>query len=317
MVDTQKVLDTVIIGAGPAGLTAGIYAQRALLSNVILEQEAVGGQIVLTDTVDNYPGIPHANGYTLADSMRKQAEDLGAKIVSEQAVSITRDPETNLFTTKTAEKTYVSKILIVAGGATPRKAGFEGEDQFAGHGVSYCATCDAMFYRNKPVYVVGGGNSAAEEALFLTKFASKVIIVIRKDHMRAQASVQRQLEENDKVEIRYLTSVVKLEGNQLATEITLKHNDTQDTYSESYEEGGFGVFVFVGRVPATNLIKDMVDVDDHGYVKSDETMSTKTPGLFVAGDIRQKMLRQIVTATADGAIAATSAAAYLGQHIAS
>ena len=283
---SDKVLDLVIVGAGPAGLTASIYAQRAMLDSVVLEQEAVGGQIMLTADVDNYPAVPHTSGFELADAMRGQAEDLGAKIVSDQVSSITQDSETKIFTVTTAEGTYESKTVILAGGATPRHAGFEGEEKLGGHGVS-----------------------------FLTRFASKITVIVRKDHVRAQAAVLKKIEENEKVEIRYMTSVVKLEGETLPESITFRNNETGEETTETYQAGSFGVFVFVGRVPATKLIEDMADLDERGYAVADETGKTKTPGLFVAGDIREKKLRQIVTATADGANAATAAAEYLGQHI--
>ena len=230
---SDKVLDLVIVGAGPAGLTASIYAQRAMLDSVVLEQEAVGGQIMLTADVDNYPAVPHTSGFELADAMRGQAEDLGAKIVSDQVSSITQDPETKIFTVTTAEGTYESKTVILAGGATPRHACFEGEEKLGGHGVSYCATCDGMFYRNKQVFVIGGGNSALEEALFLTRFASKVTVIVRKDHVRAQAAVLKKIEENEKVEIRYMTSVVKLEGETLPERITFRNNETGEETTET------------------------------------------------------------------------------------
>lgn len=307
--------DLVIIGAGPAGLSAAIYAERALLDTVTLEHEAVGGQVILTSEIDNYPGVPHTDGFTLVDAMRRQAEDLGAKIVMQDAQRIERTDDG--FVVRCAEGDHAAKTVIIAGGATPRHAGFEGEERFSGHGVSYCATCDGMFYRGKLVYVIGGGNSACEEALFLTRFASKVVIVVRKDHLRAQASVARQVEENEKIEVRYLTSVVELKGDQLPTAITLRNNETGETYDETYEEGAFGVFVFVGRVPASALVGDMDVCDQLGYVVADENMATAVPGLFAAGDVRGKPLRQVVTAASDGAIAATSVSAYLGHPVAS
>lgn len=307
--------DLVIIGAGPAGLSAAIYAERALLDTVTLEHEAVGGQVILTSEIDNYPGVPHTDGFTLVDAMRRQAEDLGATIVMQDAQRIERVDDG--FVVRCAEGDHATKTVIIAGGATPRHAGFEGEERFSGHGVSYCATCDGMFYRGKLVYVIGGGNSACEEALFLTRFASKVVIVVRKDHLRAQASVARQVEENEKIEVRYLTSVVELKGEQLPTAITLRNNETGETYDETYEEGAFGVFVFVGRVPASVLVGDMDVCDKLGYVVTDENMATAVPGLFAAGDVRGKPLRQVVTAASDGAIAATSVSAYLGHPVAS
>ncbi|MDD5800710.1 MAG: FAD-dependent oxidoreductase [Coriobacteriales bacterium] len=309
----EKLHDLTIIGAGPAGLSASIYAQRALLDTVVLEQEAVGGQVILTSEVDNYPGVPHTDGFSLTDAMRSQAESLGATITMDAVRKVAYDGQE--FQVQAAQDTYRSKALILAGGATPRHAGFDGEERFGGHGVSYCATCDGMFYRGKQVFVIGGGNSAAEEALFLTKFASKVTMVVRKDHLRAQASVAREIQNNPKVEIRFNTSITKVEGEELPSTITFRDNTTSKLTQETFDEGSFGIFVFVGRVPATNLVKDLVDLDDHGYVISDERMQTRTPGLFVAGDLRQKPLRQIITAASDGAIAATSVAAFLGQPV--
>jgi thioredoxin reductase (NADPH) len=306
--------DLVIVGGGPAGLTAAIYARRALLDAVLVEQEALGGQVILTNEVDNYPGVPQTDGFSLSDAMQKQAVDLGADIEMTDVSSIKREAD-GRFSVTTATNSYMVKTVILATGATPRPAGFEGEDKYSGHGVSYCATCDGMFYRGKQVFVVGGGNSACEEALFLTRFANKVTLIVRKDHLRAQASVAKRLDENPKISVRYLTSIVKVEGGDLPKDITFRNNETGEQTTESYQEGTFGVFVFVGRLPATDLVKDLVKLDERGYVIADERMQTNVPGLFVAGDVRQKTLRQIVTATADGACAANSVSAYLGQPV--
>lgn len=306
--------DLVIIGGGPAGLSAAIYAQRALLDTVLVEQEAIGGQVLLTSEVDNYPGVPNTDGFSLVEAMRTQAVDLGAEIVMSDITAITRDDETELFTVTSSAATYVTKTVILAGGATPRHAGFSGEEAYAGKGVSYCATCDGMFFRGRNVFVIGGGNSAAEEALFLTRFASSVTMVVRKDHLRAQAVVGKELEDNPKASIRFLTSIVGVSGDEAITSITFRNNEDGSEYVETFEQGA-GVFVFVGRVPASELVKDLVDLSPAGYVIADERMATRTPGLFVAGDVRDKPLRQIVTAASDGAIAATSASAYLGHPV--
>ena len=306
--------DLVIVGGGPAGLSAAIYAQRAMLDTVTLEQEAVGGQVVLTSDVDNYPGVPHTDGFSLVDAMQRQAEDLGAQIVMENVSSIARDDETGLFAVKTTSCEYEAKTVIVAGGATPRKAGFEGELEYAGKGVSYCATCDGMFFRGREVFVIGGGNSAAEEALFLTRFAEKVTLIVRKDHLRAQAAVAEELNNNPKTSIRFLTSIVGVSGEGSIQRITFRNNETFAEYAEEFAQG-VGVFVFVGRVPASELVANLVERNGAGYVVANERMETKTPGLFVAGDVREKPLRQIVTAASDGAIAATSASAYLGHPV--
>ena len=315
MSDTATHKDLVIVGGGPAGLSAAIYARRSLLDAVTLEREALGGQMILTSDIDNYPGVPESDGFSISDAMRVQAEGLGAQIELDPVESITRDEETGRFIVCSSGGSYDAAAVILAAGARPRKAGFEGEDRFAGRGVSYCATCDGMFYRNKQVFVIGGGNSAAEEALFLARLASKVTVVVRKDHLRAQASVIGELERNERVEIRLLTSIVGVDGTDLPGSITFRDNATGELTTETYDEGSFGIFVLVGRDPETELVSDLVDLDGSGYVLTDERMATRTPGLFVAGDARAKPLRQIVTAASDGAVAATSVAAYLGQPV--
>ena len=315
MSDSITRKDLVIVGGGPAGLSAAIYARRSLLDAVTLEREALGGQMILTSDIDNYPGVPESDGFSISDAMRAQAEGLGAQIELDPVESVTRDDETGRFLVRAASGSYDTAAVILAAGARPRKAGFEGEERFSGHGVSYCATCDGMFYRNKQVFVIGGGNSAAEEALFLARLASKVTVIVRKDHLRAQASVISELERNEKVEIRLLTSIVGVDGADLPTAITFRDNATGELFTENYDEGSFGIFVLVGRDPETELVADLVDLDGTGYVITDERMATRTAGLYVAGDARAKPLRQIVTAAADGAVAATSVAAYLGQPV--
>lgn len=307
--------DLVIIGGGPAGLSAAIYAQRSLLDAVTLERESLGGQVILTSEIDNYPGLAHVDGFTLSDAMRAQAEDLGAQVVMDPVSALERDPSTGRFFVEASSARYDAAAVILAAGARPRRAGFEGEERFAGRGVSYCATCDGMFYRGKHVFVIGGGNSAAEEALFLSRLASSVTLVVRKDHLRAQTAIVSELEGNDRIDVRLLTSVVAVEGGELPSSITLRDNVTGATSVERFEEGSFGVFVLVGRDPETELVRGLAELDASGYAVTDERMATRTPGLFVAGDARSKPLRQIVTAASDGAVAATSAAAYLGRPV--
>ena len=213
------------------------------------------------------------------------------------------------------EGTYQSKTLVYAAGATPRKAGFEGEDLFRGRGVSYCATCDGMFYTGKHVFIIGGGNSACEEAVFLSRFASDVTMIVRKDHLRAMSSGIRQVKQNEKITVRYLTSITRLEGETLPTSITFRDNVSGEEHVETFDPGSFGIFVSVGHVPQSGLVRDLVELSPDGSIVTDDSMATKTPGLFCAGDVRTKPLRQVITAAADGAIAATSSALFLGELI--
>lgn len=311
----SDVRDLVIVGGGPAGLSASLYASRSMLDAVTFEREALGGQMILTSEIDNYPGVPHADGFGLVDAMRAQAEALGAHIEMDPVSAIDHDAKTGLFTIETSSGKHASRALIACVGARPRRAGFEGEEAFTGRGVSYCATCDGMFYRNKQVFVIGGGNSAAEEALFLSRLASRVVLVVRKDHLRAQAALVDELERSERVEVRLLTSIVDIEGGTLPSKVTFRDNISGNTYVETYDEGSFGIFVLVGRQPETEILNGLVELDGSGYVVTDDRMATQTPGLFVAGDARAKPLRQIVTAASDGAVAATSAAAFLGRPI--
>ena len=311
----NEVRDLVIVGAGPAGLSAAIYASRAMLDAVTIEQAGVGGQVLTTTDIDNYPGTPNTTGFELMDAMQRQATDLGAQIVSDQVLGLERDEETGIFEVRCAGETYRSKAVVVATGAVPRHAGFEGEEAYGGRGVSYCGTCDGMFYRGKQVFVIGGGNTACEDTLFLTRFANKVTMVVRKDHLRAQAALQKEIEENEKVDIRFLTSITKVAGKDLLTSVTFRNNETGEEHTEEYDEGSFGVFVFVGTVPVTEVLGDLVELAPDGSVITNDRMETKTPGLYCAGDVRKKPLRQIVTAAADGAIAATCASSYLGHPV--
>lgn len=311
---SETTHDLLIIGGGPAGLSATIYATRAGLDSLTIEQGAFGGQITTTDEVDNYPGIEGVNGGELGTRLQEHAEHLGAAFAYDTIEDVTRN-EDGTFTASGYDGTYTAKTLIYAAGATPRKAGFAGEDEFRGRGVSYCATCDGMFYTGKRIFVIGGGSSACEEAVFLSRFASEVTLIVRKDHLRAVNSVVKQVETNEKIEVRYLTTLTGVSGETLPTTLTFRDNGTGDTHEETYEPGSFGIFVSVGHEPLTKLVEGLVDLANDRSIVTKDDMSTKTPGLFVAGDVRKKPLRQVITAAADGAVAATSAALYLGELV--
>lgn len=305
-----KKADLLIVGGGPAGYTAGLYAARASLSTIVIEQGMPGGQIATSDAVDNYPGIPHIGGAELGQKMQEHAEEAGVQTAYEMVTSLDRD-ESGLFSVHTDSTVYEAPAVIVTTGATPRTAGFGGEDSYRGRGVSYCATCDGMFYRGKKVFVVGGGNSACEEALYLARIASDVTMVVRKDHFRASKGMVSRLLSQENVTVRYLTSIDHVDGGQLLSSITFRNNESGELVTESYPEGSFGIFVFTGNDPQTDLVKDYVDLGPDAGVLTDDNMATKTPGLFCAGDVRTKRLRQVITAAADGAIAATAAYHYI------
>lgn len=315
---TQDTLcnDVAIIGGGPAGLTAAIYATRAGLSTILFEKSAYGGQVSQTSIIDNYPALEKIIGTELSEKMLQHAQHLGTSVTFEQITSL----KTSLSASSTCgfvlegySEQYWAKAVIYAGGAYPSRAGFSGEEAFLGHGVSYCATCDGMFFKDRPVVVIGGGNTACEEALYLSQIASSVTMLVRKDYLRAIKSLQEGVNAKENIKVRYLTKLTEIRGSNLP-ELGLLTNTKDGSLSELTFDGPFGVFVAVGHLPQTSLIKDMVELSHDGYVLTNDIMATKTPGLFVAGDVRSKALRQIVTATADGAIAAYSAARYIETH---
>lgn len=308
--------DLIILGAGPAGLSASIYANRAAVDTLTLEQGNFGGQMNLTHELDNYPGFGSISGADLSEKMHKHAEELGCQFSFDIIQSIEKAPNDAGFLLRSSLQSYECSALIVATGATPRPAGFAGEDVYTGHGVSYCATCDGFFFKDKLCYVLGGGNSACLEADFLTRFAKKVIMVVRKDHFRATASHVNKVTNNPKIEILYDTSVTELTGDgTLASSITLRNNKTGEKVTEEYDPGSFGVFVFTGYIPNSALVASLVTTNENNEILATEKMETSTPGLFAAGDVREKAFRQVVTAASDGATAATSAALYLGNLV--
>lgn len=308
--------DVIVIGAGPAGLAAGLYASRARLKTLILEKEKAGGQIVITDDVENYPGsVENASGPSLIKRMKDQVDNFGAEFVLDSVQKVELEGKVKKVIGK--DNTYEGKTVIVATGATPRKIGCPGEVEFTGRGVSYCATCDANFFEDMEVYVVGGGDSAFEEAMYLSKFARKVTIVYRKgkEEARAAESIKEKAFKNPKLDYIWNANVVEVKGDGILTSIVLEDTNTHEKREIFADEndGTFGLFVFVGYIPKNELVEGILDMEK-GYVVTDENMHTNIPGVFAAGDNRKKELRQVVTATADGAIAATQAEKYINEH---
>lgn len=311
----EKIYDVVIIGAGPAGLSAGLYAARAKMSTVILEKEKAGGQIVTTDEVANYPGsVAHATGPSLVERMVEQCDEFGAERVKDGVKSLDLSGDIKVIETESGA-IYKSKTVIVATGATPKKIGCPGEKELTGKGVSYCATCDADFFTDLEVYCIGGGDTAVEEAMFLTKFARKVTLVHRRDAFRAAKSIIEKASKNEKVNYLMDSVIEEVYGDGILEGIKVKNVKTGEITDvpASEEDGTMGVFVFIGYDPLTALFKGVLDMDQTGYLITDEAMRTNIPGVFAAGDVRQKLLRQVVTATADGAIAAVVAEKYIDE----
>lgn len=304
-------VDLLVVGAGPAGLSAAIYARRALLDVHLLEREAAGGQMLLTPRVDNYPGFAKVAGYELADYMQGQARDLGARIATGDVETIDRLANGDFLCRLSDDNAIRSKAVIAAMGARARQAGFEGEAQFVGRGVSYCSTCDGMFYRNKHVFVIGGGDSAAVEALHLAGIASGVTMLVRKDHLAASKNHVQDLMAEPRITVSYGKVLRAVGGTERVTRLVLADVATGRTENLDFDENGCGVFVAVGRDPATESLARLDVLGTDGYVITDERMATSVPGLYAAGDVRSKSLRQIVTACSDGAIAAESAIDYL------
>ncbi len=303
----EKVRDLVIIGGGPAGLAAGIYAARARLDTLLVEKLGQGGQILLTDWIENYPGFPEGiSGFELADLFGKQATKFGLDILNGEVVDIKLKNHEKIV--NLGNQIIKAKALIIATGASPSRLGIEGEDTYTGKGVSFCATCDGPFYREKVVAVVGGGNSAVEEALFLTKFASKVYIIHRRDELRATKILQERAFNNPKIEILWDTVLVKIEGDSAGVNNlkikNVKNNNVSDLKVD-------GVFIFVGTVPNTAFIPPEIERNSRGFLVTNENMETSVHGVFAAGDVRAKLLRQIVTAVGDGATAAFAAELYI------
>ncbi len=306
----DKNYDVVIIGAGPAGLAAGLYASRGGLKTAIFEKALVGGQIVLTTEVENYPGVDDkVSGFDIIDRMKKQTESFGAKIIEEGVDAMGLRGICKLI--ETPSGIYEARTVIIATGAHPRKLNIPGELKLTGRGVSYCATCDGALYRGKKVAVIGGGDSAVEEALFLTKFAEKVYIVHRRDKLRAQKILQDRAFKNPKIEFIWNTVPQEILGKDAVESIFLYNKVNKERKELPID----GVFIYVGIIPNTELLEGKVNLDDHGFIITDETMHTNIPGVYAAGDVVHKVLRQVVTAAADGAVAAYSAEKWIEENL--
>lgn len=305
----HNVYDVLIVGGGPGGYTAALYAARAGLSVAVLEKLSAGGQMALTTQVDNYPGFPDGvDGFALAEDMCRQAERFGAETVLTEVTALSlQGPVKQAHTT---DGDFHGKTLIIATGASPRKLGIGQEDALVGRGVNYCAACDGMFYRDKVVVVVGGGNSAAADALLLSRIAKKVILVHRRDSLRATHIYHQPLMDAENLEFCWNSTVKTLLQEGKLTGVELENINTGEITQIACD----GIFISIGRQPANELVKDRMELDPAGYIPADETTATTIPGVYAVGDVRTKQLRQIVTAVADGAAAAHSIEQYLAEN---
>jgi thioredoxin reductase (NADPH) len=302
----NKIYDVIIIGAGPAGMGAAIYAKRAGLEGVVLDKSPIsGGQVLTTYEVDNYLGLPGLSGGDLSDKFREHADKLGVEFITANVVKIDNESDNKIVTTDEGE--FIAKTIVLATGANHSKLGVTGENELAGVGVSYCATCDGAFFRKRTVAVVGGGDVAVEDAIFLAGLCAKVYLIHRRDELRAAASLQNRLMSMDNIEIIWDSEVTQICGKDIVEKIEIKNKKTNDIKSLEVN----GIFIAVGVVPNTELIKGIANMDDKGYIIADETCATSAPGIYAAGDIRKKPMRQIITAVADGANAINSAQKFL------
>ena len=308
------IYDVIIIGAGPAGLSAAIYAGRSRLKALIIERAQDGGQIAITDEIENYPGslLKGESGKTLVGRMAEQMKKFGAQRLTDIVKSVYLEGDVKKI--ECAKGTYEARSVIIATGAHPRPIGCDNEGKFIGKGISFCATCDAAFFEDMEVFVAGGGDSAVEEALYLTKFARKVTIIHRRDELRAAKSIQQKAFDNEKIGFLWNSVVQSVDGDGIMERITVKNTKTSELTELNADEddGMFGLFGFLGYIPNSELFDGVLPLQN-GYIKTDDDMKTGIPGVFAAGDIRVKSLRQVVTAAADGAIAAVQAEKYLSE----
>jgi thioredoxin reductase (NADPH) len=309
--------ELIILGAGPAGLTAAQYGARANLSVLVIEQFAPGGQALLIDKLENYPGIaPDTSGYDFAEGLRRQAEEFGAQFLSDSALSLEKKGDSFRITLGSGG-TLEGSGVIVATGTKHRTLDIPGEAEFYGRGVSYCATCDGPFFKNKKIFVVGGGDAACDEAQYLARLSPQVVLIHRRDRFRAQKAIAERTLKNSHIEVRFNTRMLEIRGNRQVSSVVLEGIDM----GERYEEDAAAVFVFTGTVPQTAFLSGLSSgsspalpqsgYDENGYILTDQTMATAVPGLFAAGDVRATPFRQVVVAAGEGAVAAHSVAAYI------
>ena len=305
----SKNYDIIIVGGGPAGLACGQYSARAGRKTVILEEMAPGGQCMIIDEIENYPGLEKTSGYELAAKFEQQATGFGCEIAYATVNAINRLDD-GTFSLDTSDGTFLAPVVVIATGAKHRNLEVPGEKELIGHGVSYCATCDGPFFRNKKILVCGGGDSACQESMYLRKLSDDVTVTHRRDRFRAQASIVKAMTDAG-IKTKMNTTVQSINGeNGKVKSVTFLYKDTGETYTEDFD----GVFIFVGNIPQTSLVPDSVK-DEGGFIKTDARMMTSIPGLYAVGDVRDTVFRQIVTAAADGAIAAHYASEYIDERM--
>ena len=300
--------DVIVIGCGPAGFTAGLYTSRAKLETLIIERAYFGGQMSIANQMENYPGFEGISGSLLADKMLKQAEKFGAKAILDEVVDLDLDSKIKKVITRSG--TYEAKSVILCMGASPRKLGLPNEEKRTGSGVSYCATCDGAFFRDREVAVVGGGDTAAEDAIYLSRFCSKVYLIHRRDELRATKTLSDLILSNPKIIPVWNSVVEEIQGEYMVEGIRVRNIKTDDVTDIKLS----GLFIAIGYMPNSQLVQGKVELTGDGYIKADENMQTNIPGVFVAGDVREKQLRQVVTAASDGAVAGSSAEQYLSKN---
>ena len=308
----EHLYDLIIVGAGPAGLSAGLYAGRATLDTLALEGDTVGGQVTTTSVVYNYPAVEKVDGTQLMNQMQKQVADFGVTIEHDQVEKYQLKDEVKVLVGNSGKK-YHARSVIIATGAKPRKVGFPGEDEFRGRGVAYCSTCDGELFTGLQIFVVGGGYAAAEEADYLSRFGKHVTVLVRSDHFKCPPLMAARALNNPKVSVEYNTEIKEVKGDDYVTEATLVNNKTgrETTYHVDEGDNTFGIFIYVGTQPATKNLQGIVDLDDRGYIKANANGETNVAGVYAAGDVIVKNLRQIITAASDGAVAATAAEQYI------